>query len=322
MVPARVTKLLVLSSLLIAGVEGSRCSSGQVECKTGGRCININYVCSSGNQCSDGSDEDPSICKFWKHTQQYCSSGNVYCNSGCYSFENACNRMSECPVDSRICQIIKQRKLALPPKSMNMTSELVTLFATAVNSTLQNKKRNCPLLYTYVGDRCLSLFSAAKVSWPEARQFCRSIYGDLLKLDDLADLGHLLQYMRASMLTSDYWIGGRFDLDTNAWSWTVDDSTMPLGSPFWAERHISTCTPRPPPHTDPFSDPPAALPGATCYEYTQAPENRQEGWCSALTYKHFYYISDESCQEAKSPLCMLEVDMEENKPEGEPTVSP
>ncbi|XP_053647597.2 uncharacterized protein [Cherax quadricarinatus] len=128
--------------------------------------------------------------------------------------------------------------------------------------------------------------------------------------------------MKASMLTTDYWIGGRFDLDTNAWSWTVDDSPMPLGSPYWAVRHSTSCTPRPPPHTDPYSNPPAALPGATCYRNTQAPTNRQEGWCSALTYEHFYYISDENCQEAKSPLCMLEVEVEDNQPEREPTLNP
>nr|XP_045604840.1 uncharacterized protein LOC123762369 [Procambarus clarkii] len=119
-------------------------------------------------------------------------------------------------------------------------------------------------------------------------------------------------------LTTDYWVGGRFDLDTNAWSWTVDESAMPLGSPYWAVRHSSSCVRRPPPHTDPFSNPPTALPDAPCFSYTQAPAKRQEGWCSALTYEHYYYMTDQSCQEERSPLCMLEADDDDDQLDEEP----
>ncbi|KAK8735214.1 hypothetical protein OTU49_005562 [Cherax quadricarinatus] len=346
MVPARLVKLLVLSALLFAGAEAS-CLHTEIGCNRGSQCISITNVCNSVKECSDGSDEDPFICEFWRipdrrpvtrnigipdrrpvtrnidgwNLQNDCSEGYMYCGSTCYSIYQACSN-SECSsrLSSRMCEMITQRKLDLPVKGTNMTHEMVTLLASAVNITLNNRKE-CPMLYTRIGDYCLALFSPAKVSWPEARQFCRSIYGDLSKFEDFRDFGLLLQYMRAAKLTTDYWIGGRFDLDTNAWSWTVDDSTMPLGSPYWAERYIGTCTRRPPPHTDPFSNPPAALPGAACYQYTQAPKNRQQGWCSALTYEHFYYINDEICQEERSPLCML-VDTEKDLPEGEPKVEP
>lgn len=39
-----------------------------------------------------------------------------------------------------------------------------------------------------------------------------------------------------AVLTTDFWIGGRYDMDVNAWAWASDDSPMPLGSPYWAEK--------------------------------------------------------------------------------------
>ncbi|XP_069165451.1 uncharacterized protein [Procambarus clarkii] len=205
-----------------------------------------------------------------------------------------------------------------PPQGMNMTSEVMVVLTSAVNSSLKTEERDCPMLYTLVGQRCLALFSPAKVSWSEARQFCRAIYGDLVKFDNLSEFGHLVVYLRDSRLTTDFWVGGRFDLDTNAWSWTVDDSVMPLGTPYWAVRESSRCVARPPPHTDPFSGPSAALPDAPCFTNTQAPAKRQEGWCSAVTYEHYYYLSDQSCQEERSPLCMLEAQGDSHHLDGEP----
>lgn len=178
------------------------------------------------------------------------------------------------------------------------------MLSMAVNTTLSKQKSECPMLYTRVGDLCLAFFSPAKLSWAEARQFCHSIYGELFFFNDFATFGTVLHYMKQSLLTSDYWVGGRYDLDTNAWSWAVDDAPMPLGSPYWAERYNSSCVPRSPAHTDPFSGPAEALPGAPCFHYLQAPRQRTPGWCSALTSEHFYYISDEACLDTRSPLCI------------------
>ncbi|XP_069183949.1 uncharacterized protein [Procambarus clarkii] len=119
--------------------------------------------------------------------------------------------------------------------------------------------------------------SPSQVTWQQARQFCQSIYGDLLKFHNAEHFSDFLQYMRISGLTTDFWVGGRFDVDTNAWSWAVDNSVMPLGSPYWAVRLRRTCVLRPPPHTDPFSSPPAAPEGSPCFTNTQAPAHRQEG---------------------------------------------
>ncbi|XP_064119526.1 uncharacterized protein LOC135224456 [Macrobrachium nipponense] len=109
--------------------------------------------------------------------------------------------------------------------------------------------------------------------------------------------------MRDSHLTSDYWIGGRFDLDANAWAWVQDDSSMPLGSPYWGTRYNKSCMPRPPPHTDPSTVPRLALPGAPCFKYYQTPSNRAAGWCAAITYEQYHFFTDEPCVDAYSPLC-------------------
>ncbi|KAK3878984.1 hypothetical protein Pcinc_016428 [Petrolisthes cinctipes] len=97
-------------------------------------------------------------------------------------------------------------------------------------------------------------------------------------------------------------------MDTNSWAWVHDDSPMPLGSPYWTMKYSASCVPRSPPHTDPFSSPADPLPGAPCYHYLQAPSQRKLGWCSAMTYENFYYISDEECEAAHSPLCLLNLD--------------
>ncbi|KAK8741142.1 hypothetical protein OTU49_002518, partial [Cherax quadricarinatus] len=126
MIPARLTKLLVLASLLIAAaVDASRCSSNTIECNTGGVCISISHVCASGKQCNDGSDEDPSICKNWKYRDSTCGNGNVYCRNRCVSISSACSSGSECPqsVNSHMCEMIQQRKLIVPiapSNSMNI----------------------------------------------------------------------------------------------------------------------------------------------------------------------------------------------------------
>ncbi|XP_042885433.1 uncharacterized protein LOC122261716 [Penaeus japonicus] len=161
-------------------------------------------------------------------------------------------------------------------------SEVEQMVGKAVNSTQpEDDSHSCPNLYTRVGDRCLSLFTLAKYHFPD------TIYNSV------------------PALTTNFWIGGKYNSSTSAWAWASDDTPMPLGSPFWAVRYNTECVPRPPPQTDPFSAPPDAEPGAPCHHYLQAPRTRAQGWCSAMTYEHHYYIIDEECQNAHSPLCVL-----------------
>nr|XP_053644336.1 uncharacterized protein LOC128696937 [Cherax quadricarinatus] len=324
------------------------CNSQEIECKTGGNCISLINVCNGVKHCTDGSDEDPQICKFWKDDKGRCNQGKFMCEGACSYLHDLCSRPT-CldDLDSRVCEIVQSKILKLEPEGMNLTAEMAELLGSAVNNTLSSINSlsdtfpKCPMLYTRVGNLCLAFFSPAKVAWAEARQFCHAIYGDLFSFNQGSTYIQLIDYMKKSckhILTcllsittaltptimvlvqvlwlywmfyhcfstdGDYWIGGRFDLDTINWSWVVDDSPMPMGTPYWAERYNRSCSRRPLPYSDPYSDPAKALHGSTCYNYVQAPAERVPGWCAAVTYEHFYYISDESCQDARSPLCIL-----------------
>ncbi|XP_037786565.1 LOW QUALITY PROTEIN: uncharacterized protein LOC119582430 [Penaeus monodon] len=312
--------LLVATTLSCLGTTWGACKgSTKIECRTKGQCIRMEHVCNGGRDCTDNSDEDPELCKIWKFKMDSCSNSRVSCRGNCYSFSRFCNK-KECfgNMHPRVCKMVKAKKFNVarevelpayspaPLQMMSMISEVEHIVEQAVNATPAEDPHSCPNLYTRVGDRCLSLFSIAKVPWPEARQFCKSIFGDLVTFGDAQSFADLLRHLAEKALTTDFWIGGRFDSRASAWAWVSDDGTpMPLGSPFWAERYSTRCEPRPPPQIDPFSAPLNATPGAPCSHYLQAPKERAQGWCSAMTHEHHYYITDEECQNAHSPLCVF-----------------
>nr|AHB62786.1 LDLa domain-containing C-type lectin [Eriocheir sinensis] len=312
MVPAvthpRLALALVFVLAALRPTEGG-CSRDQIECNTGETCIYKHTLCDGQSNCPDGSDEARAICKFWPPKHHNCRSNThsvFYYSGGCRNVNEMCtNHGWSSDLDPRICKIYFQDKLQPQQEKMSLSNELVVLLSSAVNSTLEHRKPDCPMLYTRVGKDCLSFFSPARVSWPEARHFCRNIHGDLWRFTDIAAYETLLAFIRKEQFTSDYWIGGRFDLDTNAWSWTTDDTVMPLGAPYWTLKHADSCVRRGPPHTDPFSDPPEALPGARCYPSELSPRERAAGWCAAMTFENYYYWSDELCDEAFSPLCVF-----------------
>ncbi|KAK3890518.1 hypothetical protein Pcinc_005536 [Petrolisthes cinctipes] len=314
--------LLLVTILTFLRYSDARCNSNQIECRVGSRCVSYTQVCTSSRNCNDGSDEDPEICKFWEYDDSSCgrNRGKFYRGFGeCLTAKDACRRYPS-SLDTRICKIVASGKLVYNPQpeptpeptpeprpaaGMNVSEEIMSNLSTAVNTTLRSDHHQCPMLYVPVGQMCIAFFSPAKVSWAEARQFCLSIYGDLISFTNTESYGMILNYMKEALLTSSYWLGGRYDMDTNSWAWVHDDSPMPLGSPYWTMKYSASCVPRSPPHTDPFSSPADPLPGAPCYHYLQAPSQRKLGWCSAMTYENFYYISDEECEAIHSPLCLL-----------------
>ncbi|XP_064119304.1 uncharacterized protein LOC135224332 isoform X2 [Macrobrachium nipponense] len=309
-----ISKILTVAWVLcflfsIGLVEGaSSCSGESIHCRSGDQCVRIQDICRNGVQCNDGSDESHRICSFWTHDSN-CRYESFYWNRGsrCVSFREFCTSAERAAEkDSRICEIVNRKRLHLPSDDdetgLILTEQLVNLVQQAVNGT-SKASTPCPMFFSRVGDQCLSFFSPARISWPEARQFCLSIGGELLSIKKVTVLEDVLNYMRDSHFTSDYWIGGRFDLDSNAWAWVQDDSAMPLGSPYWAVRYNQSCVLRSPPHTDPYSSPPAGLPGAHCFRYIQSPQKRAAGWCASMTYEHYYFFTDDTCQEKMSPLC-------------------
>ncbi|CAL4193295.1 unnamed protein product, partial [Meganyctiphanes norvegica] len=92
-------------------------------------------------------------------------------------------------------------------------------------------------------------------------------------------------------LSSDFWLGGRYDMDLNNWCW-LDDSPMPSSSPYWAVRYNSKCESR--------------SPSSKCFNYIQLPEQHEQGYCAAMNYESYFYISDDKCSLRKSPLCLID----------------
>ncbi|XP_063590128.1 uncharacterized protein LOC134767008 [Penaeus indicus] len=301
--------LLLSTFSVLGGLSATPCEYERIECKTKGSCIKMSDVCNGRADCGDGSDEDPTLCKvrfpFAKKLARFylelCNSRRSEClyNFCENSFNNYCSYCADL-VDPKAYLLLTASDFThlLPAE------DSVDLLKTAVNATLTSKSE-CPMLYERIGNHCLAFFSLSKVPWPEARQFCKSIFGDLVTLNNVQNFMQVIQHLKTSLLTTDFWIGGRYDMDVNSWAWVAEETPMPLGSPYWGEKYISPCVPRSPPHTDPFSDPPSPLPGAPCYHYVQSPQQRQQGWCSAMTYEHHYYITDEECQHFYSPLCVL-----------------
>ncbi|XP_068241915.1 uncharacterized protein [Palaemon carinicauda] len=298
-----------LQQAQLLSTESVKCSGDTIRCRDGSKSVKLEDVCRNGRQCSDGSDEDPRICSVWPSTHYNCNRGKVYCRNRCvnvceFCLDSNCRGQN----DKVLCEIVNKGRLWLKEdedEELVLTEQLVGLMQKAVNITKSSK--SCPMFFTLVGEHCLSFFSPAKVSWPEARQFCVALGGDLVSVNDLIIFKEILDYMTQSHLTSNYWTGGRFDEDDKAWTWVQDDTAMPLGSPYWGTRYNSDCVPRPPPHSDPYSSPSKALPGAPCFQQIQAPSKRAVGWCAAMTYEHYHVFTDEPCEETYSPLCQLTI---------------
>nr|XP_053643185.1 uncharacterized protein LOC128696120 [Cherax quadricarinatus] len=150
----------------------------------------------------------------------------------------------------------------------------------------------CPMLYTRVGQRCLAFFTVARVPWSTAREFCNSIFGDLVTFTDIHQYIEILEYLQTSGVDVDLWVGGRDG--KNGWEW-MDGTPMPRGTPYWAIRSAEGTHSHIHPSTS-YLQAPYSFPA---WKYDQT------GSCAAMMPKYFYYLSDVACRDLKSPVCAL-----------------
>ncbi|XP_037785340.1 uncharacterized protein LOC119581090 [Penaeus monodon] len=294
------------------------CTGDEILCTSGERCVPYRYLCDSDNDCADGSDEETRLCLAWRNTD--CEKGQALCRanggSECIPIEDYCHRTQPAcqgTLDRRICSILEDRKLVplntiiLPPvntpgdaynKSVDLGSEL----SSKLNDTLSHP--NCPRFYTEVGGQCLSLFYVGRSSWGVARAFCKHIGGDLLSIRNVNHYNDLVNHLAKNQITSDFWLGGRYEHDDLSWMW-LDGSPMPLGTPFWSLRRYDICNPRN--VTVVGTSKVREANHGECYHVTQAPENPPKGFCAAITYENHYYMSDENCLTDMSPICVTSV---------------
>ncbi|XP_045585212.1 uncharacterized protein [Procambarus clarkii] len=316
---ADATSLPLLLLLLLHGscVAGLDCTlrEDEIACSSESKCVKLRYICDGDNDCAEGEDEDPELCYAFK-SHYTCDKGEVNCRRNgqmeCMRVLNYCQQSDppcEGDVDPKMCRVLLDNtvqsftSIILPDadaqeQSWRRSELLGDDLVAILNNTINHP--DCPDMYTVVGEQCLSVFSVGKVSWGEARAFCKVINGDLLTFKSVSHFSTVLQHLQEHQLTTDFWLGGRQMEKGHGWTW-IDESPMVLGSPYWAVRQYEECQTR---NLTTAGQTTRQANRATCYHYRQAPEPSERGYCAALSYQHYFYMTDEDCLLQKSPLCV------------------
>ncbi|XP_071535146.1 uncharacterized protein [Panulirus ornatus] len=319
---ARLLLLLLQLQLLLFLLCGSYAAGldcalkdDEISCSSEEKCVKMRYVCDGDSDCADGEDEDPDLCLTYK-THFGCERGEVTCKRNgeieCLKVLQYCQQTDppcEGNVDPKMCKVLIDNTIqrfssivvpadGIPEPSWRESELLGDDLVANFNNTISHP--DCPDMYTIVGDQCLSVFSVGKVSWGEARAFCKMIGGDLLTFKSVTHFSTVLQHLQHHQLTTDFWLGGRQREKGRGWNW-IDESPMVLGSPYWAVRRKDDCQVR---NVTTALHTTRQANRATCYHYQQAPDLTPLGYCAALSYQHYFYMTDEDCLQQKSPLCV------------------
>ncbi|KAK3860863.1 hypothetical protein Pcinc_033109 [Petrolisthes cinctipes] len=319
--PSSTSPALLLLFLLLSSVsaEAPDCANkeDEIACSSEDKCVKLSYMCDGESDCAGGEDEDPDLCLVFK-SHYRCEKEEVACRRGgeleCMGLREYCQQVEppcEGSLDPRMCKVFQDNTIhrfpsivipaeGVPDPSWRMSEALGEDLVANLNNTFSHP--DCPEMYTMVADQCLSVFSVGKVSWGEARAFCRVLGGDLLTLQSVEHFTTVLQHLQNHQLTSDFWLGGRQREKGRGWAW-LNDTPMVMGSPYWAVRRYDECRARNVTSANMMT---RAANGSTCYHYRQAPEAEQLGYCAALSYQHYFYITDEDCLRQKSPLCVAD----------------
>nr|XP_053656906.1 C-type lectin domain family 4 member D-like [Cherax quadricarinatus] len=93
---------------------------------------------------------------------------------------------------------------------------------------------SCESPYQEVGGRCMFVDFLNKGTWNDMRNHCKSLGGDLVKLNDPAVYNALILHIHGSGFPLVYyWIGGTDEGHEGLWVW-IDQEPIQMGTPYWA----------------------------------------------------------------------------------------
>ncbi|XP_064095935.1 uncharacterized protein LOC135207919 isoform X1 [Macrobrachium nipponense] len=146
--------------------DALECSYNEIACAKDETCIVQDYICDDSYDCNDESDEDKELCGVWRNDR--CPVKSALCirngNESCVEISEYCstaNPPCEGNVDRRICSMLRRGRL-LDLNSFragwnwNMSEQLGEAFREVIPFTISHEK--CPLMYTLVGESCVSIF--------------------------------------------------------------------------------------------------------------------------------------------------------------------
>ncbi|XP_042890295.1 macrophage mannose receptor 1-like [Penaeus japonicus] len=98
--------------------------------------------------------------------------------------------------------------------------------------------QECALPFIAVGSKCLYLETDTPLSWPEARDYCKTLAGDTGTADiaSFPSCDDFVAFSRHAALNgpniSGVWVGGHTAFSPNMWQW-VNGDDLQTGVPFW-----------------------------------------------------------------------------------------
>nr|XP_053656893.1 C-type lectin domain family 7 member A-like [Cherax quadricarinatus] len=135
---------------------------------------------------------------------------------------------------------------------------------------------SCSSPFSEVGGRCMYVDLVNTGSWDTMRSHCKSIGGDLVKLNDAEVFSALIRYIHGSGFPDHpYWIGGTDEGHEGVWLW-VDQEPVQMGTPYWANYGCDN---------------------------KQMPDGGTSQNCVLIDYSVHYYFNDVGCELARYAIC-------------------
>ncbi|XP_069948528.1 C-type lectin 37Db-like [Cherax quadricarinatus] len=93
---------------------------------------------------------------------------------------------------------------------------------------------SCESPFQEVGGRCMYVDILNKGTWSVMRNHCKSLGGDLVKLNDGEVYAALIRHIHGNGFPIDYyWIGATDEGHEGLWVW-IDQEPVQMGTPYWA----------------------------------------------------------------------------------------